>query len=309
MVAGIPFGPHLSVPGLSPVRGVGVEAGWVAMRLVQLPLDIAAGGVGQLTGRFGRAVPGRHARRDEPPPPNAAIPVLLVRGLSDGASVVSPLRRGLGDCGVGPITVVGYHAFSPDIRAAARVLGDQVELACARSEARIVVLIGYSLGGLIARYYVQRLGGDAYVPLVITLATPHGGTATALLAPAHPLLRQLRPGSGLLTELAEPAAGCRARFVAFYSDLDEAVIPATSGLIDHPDLKARNVLVPGVGHLTLPLHQPVIDQVRSLLTAAQQTTSAACRPQGDSPQRGGPVRHGAARIARDSRVETVDPGR
>jgi hypothetical protein len=97
--------------------------------------------------------------------------------------------------------------------------------------------------------------------------------------------------------------------VAFYSDQDEAVIPAAKGRIDHPDLKARNVLVPGVGHLTLPLHQPVIDQVRSLLTAAQQTTSAACCPQGDTRQRGGPVRHGAARIARDSRVETEDPGR
>ncbi|MFF0134604.1 esterase/lipase family protein [Streptomyces mirabilis] len=287
---------------------MGVEAGWAVVRLVRLPLDIAAGGVGQLTGRLGRALPRRPAGRDGPPPTNAAIPVLLVRGLADGASVVSPLQRGLGDCGVGPITLVSYNAFSPDIRAAARVLGEQVELASARSEARIVVLIGYSLGGLIARYYVQRLGGDAYVPLVITLATPHGGTATALLAPAHPLLRQLRPGSGLLTELAEPAPECRARFVAFYSDLDEAVIPATRGRIDHPDLTARNVLVPGVGHLTLPLHQPVIDQVRSLLTAAQQTTSAACRPQGDS-WRGGPVRHGAARIARDSRVETEDPDR
>jgi hypothetical protein len=117
---------------------------------------------------------------------------------------------------------------------------------------------------------------------VITLATPHGGTATALLAPPHPLLRQLRPGSEVLTELAAPAAGCRSRFVAFYSDLDEAVVPAARGRIDHPDLKARNVLVPGVGHLTLPLHQPVIDEVRALLTAAGQTGFSLARPGRDS---------------------------
>lgn len=116
---------------------------------------------------------------------------------------------------------IGYSAFSLDIRTAARGLGDQVELVCARSAGRPVVLIGYSLGGLIVRYYVQRLGRDAFVPLVITLATPHGGTATvsasaehfgrrremALLASPHPLLRQLRPGSELLIELAEPTTG------------------------------------------------------------------------------------------------------
>jgi alpha-beta hydrolase superfamily lysophospholipase len=176
---------------------------------------------------------------------------------------------------VGSFALASYNVLTPDIRTAARALGEQVELASAQSSGLPVVVIGYSLGGLIARYYVQRLAGDAYVPLVITLATPHGGTATALLAPAHPLLRQLRPGSELLTELAEPAAGCRTRFVAFYSDLDEAVIPAARGRIDHPDLAARNVLVPGVGHLTLPLHQPVVEQVRSLLTAIKQATFGA----------------------------------
>lgn len=269
------------MPGLSPVRGVGVEAGRAAVRLARLPLEMAAGGVGQLTGRLGRVVPWWSNGRGEPPPTDSGIPVLFVHGLADGESVVSPLRRGI--CGVGPFIPVGYNALRPDIRTAARALGGQVELACAHSAGRPVVVIGYSLGGLIARYYVQRLGGDAYVPLVITLATPHGGTATALLASPHPLLRQLRQGSELLTELAGPAAGCRTRFVAFYSDLDEAVIPAARGRIDHPDLKARNVLVPGVGHLTLPLHPPVIDQVRSLLTAAQQVTFAVRPPHGNSP--------------------------
>ncbi|WP_189316695.1 esterase/lipase family protein [Streptomyces brasiliensis] len=279
----IPFGPHLSVPGLPPVRGAGVEAGRAVVRLVRLPLDMAVGGVGQLTGRVGHAP--KSVYQDEAPSAGAGLPVLLVHGLADRASVVSALQRGLGDdCGVGPFILVNYNVFnSADIRTAARVLGEQVELACARDRARCVVLIGYSLGGLIARYYVQRLGGDAYVPLLITLATPHGGSMTALLAPPHPLLRQLRPGSELITELAEPAIGCRTRFVAFYSDLDEAVIPAARGRIDHPDLTARNVLVPGVGHLTLPLHQPVIDQVRSLLLA----TSAVCHPHDDSPQPSG----------------------
>ena len=50
------------------------------------------------------------------------------------------------------------------------------------------------MGGLIARYYVQRLGGDARVHTLVTLGTPHGGTAAAYLVP-HRLARQLRPDS------------------------------------------------------------------------------------------------------------------
>ncbi|MQY39649.1 hypothetical protein SRB17_76760 [Streptomyces sp. RB17] len=272
---------------MSPVRGVGVEASRAAGRLVRLPLDMAAGGLGQLAGHFGRTAPGLDTGEDDPPPAEGDLPVLLVHGLGDGESIVAPLRQGLDGLGAGPFITVSYHAFGPDIRAAAQVLGEQVEVARELGAGRGVVVIGYSLGGLIARYYTQVLGGDTHVPLVITLATPHGGTAAALLAPPHPLMRQLRPGSPLLAELAEPAAGCRTRFVAFYSDLDEVVVPASRGRIDHPDLTARNVLVPGVGHLTLPLHRPVIDQVRSLLTAAQQATSAPHLPHHDTRRRNG----------------------
>jgi hypothetical protein len=278
----------LSVPGLSPARGVGVEASKAVVRLARLPLDMAAEGVGQLTGVLGRALHGRPEGPGDPLPAGSGIPVLLVHGLADGQSVVPPLERELHGDGVGPFVPVACNPFGPDIRTAARALGQQVESVCADGAGRTAVVIGYSLGGLIARYYVQRLGGDAHVPLLITLATPHSGTATALLAPAHPLLRQLRPGSALLTELGEPAPNCHTRFVAFYSDLDEAVIPAARGRIDHPDLNARNVLVPGVGHLTLPLHQPVIDEMRALLAAAQ-VLFAICAPDGDSPQPGGPV--------------------
>ena len=60
------------------------------------------------------------------------------------------------------------------------------------------------MGGLVARYYVQRMGGDQRVHTLVTLGTPHSGTYAARLVP-HPVARQLRPGSELIAELAEPA--------------------------------------------------------------------------------------------------------
>ena len=68
-------------------------------------------------------------------------------------------------------------------------------------------MIGHSLGGLIARYYVQRLGGDAFVNTLVTLGTPHQGTQLAHAMPLLPLIRQLTPQSPVIRELAEPATG------------------------------------------------------------------------------------------------------
>ena len=68
-------------------------------------------------------------------------------------------------------------------------------------------------------------------------------------------LRRLASPAGLRgvgTELAEPAPGCRTRFLAVWSDLDQLIYPKTSARIEHPDLVADNVLVPGLGHMSLP---------------------------------------------------------
>ena len=66
-------------------------------------------------------------------------------------------------------------------------------------------------------------------------APPHQGSVWANVLPTS-LIRQLRPGSPVLQELAEPAPGCRTRVTAVYSDLDQMVLPTSSGRCDHPDL-------------------------------------------------------------------------
>jgi pimeloyl-ACP methyl ester carboxylesterase len=132
-----------------------------------------------------------------------------------------------------------------------------------------VHVVGHSLGGLIARYYVQRLGGDRRVESLVTLGTPHQGSRWAHLLPT-PLVRQLRPGSSLLQELAQPVPSCRTRITAVYSDLDQVVVPTSSGRCDHPDLGARNVLVRGVGHMSLPIHRGVLDEVAATLAGVRR---------------------------------------
>jgi triacylglycerol lipase len=103
------------------------------------------------------------------------------------------------------------------------------------------------------------------VRTLVTLGAPHSGTRTARAVPLR-LCRQLRPGSDLVRELAAPAPGCRTRFVAVWSDLDQVIRPASNARLEHPDLDSRNVLVRGLGHMSLPFARPVAYQVALALT-------------------------------------------
>jgi pimeloyl-ACP methyl ester carboxylesterase len=202
-------------------------------------------------------------------------PVVLLHGFIDNRSVFVLLRRSLARYGWHHLESLNYSPLTCDIRTAAELLDRHIEEICARTGHREVDIVGHSLGGLIARYYVQRLGGDRRVRTLVTLGTPHGGTSVAPLAAAHPIVRQMRSGSAPIEELRLPAPGCRTRFVSFWSELDQVIVPVEAACIDHPDLDAVNVRVSGVGHLALPVHPAVAAGVRQALDAPASAHGSA----------------------------------
>jgi hypothetical protein len=194
----------------------------------------------------------------------ARIPVLLVHGLVDNRSVFSVMQRSLRRRGFAYVCTWNYSPLLTDVARGAADLGRHLERICEQTGYERVHVVGHSLGGLIARYHVQRQDGGGRVESLVTVGTPHQGSVLAHVVPT-PLIRQLRPGSAVLQELAEPASDCPTPITAIYSDLDQMVIPTSSGRCDHPDLAVRNVLVRGVGHLSLPRHRAVVDEVAATL--------------------------------------------
>jgi triacylglycerol lipase len=249
------------------ISGVAIEAGWAAAHLVTYPLGL----VGDVAGRTSR----RHDLAGLSPEQRGLVhhgvaaaetPILLVHGIVDNHSIFALLQRALRRRGFATISSWDYGLLTRDIPAAARLLGEAIEKLAANSGYERIHVIGHSLGGLITRYYVQRLGGDARVHTLVTLGTPHSGTEAARPWRMVPLLGQLTPGSPVLRELAEPAPDCRTRFLVFASDLDHMIRPTSNARLEHPDLTVRNVAVRGVGHLSLPHNASVAFTIASALT-------------------------------------------
>ncbi|MFG3252270.1 lipase family alpha/beta hydrolase [Streptomyces sp. NPDC048172] len=252
----------LSLP--LPLRATAVDALVLAGHLLLYPTGVLA----ERTPEEPTGTPASHPHPRPHPHPTDRPPVLLLHGFCDNRSAYVLLRRSLLRHGWRHVVALNHSPLTGDVRAAARRLAGQVEEVLARTGHERVDLVGHSLGGLIARYYVQRLGGDARTRTVITLGTPHSGTRAAPALPAHPVARQMCPGSPLLAELAEPVpGGCRTRFVSFWSDSDAIMIPRETARLDHSDLRVRNIAVRGVGHMTLPVDCVVSARIRAELGA------------------------------------------
>jgi triacylglycerol lipase len=234
--------------------GLAIEAAWATAHVVMYPLGLLSAPTRTPDGR-------RHQNLSGLTPEQRGLvnhdvdavetPILLVHGIIDNHAIFTVMERALRRHGFQTLSAFDYGLLTRDIPRAAVRLGDAIEKLCAATGYERIQVIGHSLGGLIARYYVQRLAGDRRVHTLVTLGTPHQGTQLAWAAPLLSLVRQLTPNSSVIQELAEPAPGCRTRFVVFYSDIDHLIVPSRNARLDHPDLNVRNIAVRGVGHLSM----------------------------------------------------------
>ena len=185
------------------------------------------------------------------------MPVILVHGYVHNRSAFLAMARALRRAGFRHVHGFDYNPIVHDIPEIAGMLAAEVERVLAVTGQQRCMLVGHSMGGLVARYYVQLLGGEDTVDTVVTLGTPHRGTYTAYLGVGR-AVEQLRPGGPLLRRLEETARPSDVRWIAYYTDLDALIVPAASGKLVHPALQATNCKTPNTGHLSLLLSGTVL---------------------------------------------------
>jgi pimeloyl-ACP methyl ester carboxylesterase len=179
------------------------------------------------------------------------------------------MRRALRRFGFRTVDTMNYNVVGHDIPALAAQLADHVEQVRATAGATKVHLVCHSLGGLVARYYIQVLGGHEHVHTCVTLGTPHQGTHAAWIAKGK-AARQLRPGSPLLQTLARTARKTPVQFVSFYSNIDALVLPPKNAKIKERALGARNILMKDLGHASLLISRPLIRSIAEILSTLDE---------------------------------------
>ena len=183
----------------------------------------------------------------------------------------------------------GYRVFSFDlgglfwrfntrsIRTLSSIIADKLEALCAHHGIEKFHIIGHSKGGLIARHYIQCLGGDQRVASLITLGTPHTGTLTATvgvglmlggLLSRSPM--DMLPRSKLLRGLDETPWPRNIPLVSIFSAHDLVCPPRASKLPIGPQKPSMcNEVVKGIGHTALTHDPGVYMLVRRHLESAQ----------------------------------------
>jgi triacylglycerol esterase/lipase EstA (alpha/beta hydrolase family) len=173
-------------------------------------------------------------------------PVLLVAGWGlNGASmalIAARLRRD-----GRAVRAATIARRSGDLRAAAESLADQIRDVAVTSGAARVDVVAYGLGGVLLRVAARLDDVGTSLGNVVTIASPHRGTALACIGPSMPL-GELRPGSPFVVDLVRgEKLPTQTQVAAIASPFDAIVFPFD--LAYWPG--AFNVTVEGLGHFSM----------------------------------------------------------
>ena len=173
-------------------------------------------------------------------------PIILVHGLWDTPRVFRRLSKKLEQKGFSvfiPHLPHEYGAIS--IRNLAKDLETYI-LDKFGSE-KLIDLLGFSMGGLISRFWLQKMGGALRTKRFISVGSPHQGTFTAQLIPACLFagIAEMKRGSRFLRELGDDVLLLRnVECISFYSATDLMVFPGRQAVLP----LGRNSSIPVLTH-------------------------------------------------------------
>jgi triacylglycerol esterase/lipase EstA (alpha/beta hydrolase family) len=214
-----------------------------------------------IAGSIPRMIFYRVLMRDPPPAP-ARHPELLLHGVLCNAGVWHPMARRLARRGIGPLYALSYGPPLASIERFAAQTAHRIDAILAATGASQVVIVGHSMGGLVARAYLRGWGGTK-VRRVITIGTPHQGSVLAQVFPGRSLA-EMRPGNPWLAELARARPDSAPPIVSLWSWHDSMVAPQASSVLE----AAENVALMGIGHNALLTDPAVFERVAGEIARA-----------------------------------------
>jgi triacylglycerol lipase len=183
-------------------------------------------------------------------------PVVLVHGLTDTGTKMRYISDRL--------RAAGRKTYSIDLQpgtgeAPLELLAKQLEGFINRhlGETTTLDLVGFSMGGLVTRYYMQRLGGIDRVEHYVTLSAPHRGTIAAYFTGKAGCV-QMRPNSKFLRDLqTDVTMLAKVKFTSIWTAWDGIILPAHSSCLP----VGKDVQIPVLAHPLMVVDYRSLDAI------------------------------------------------
>lgn len=190
-------------------------------------------------------------------PPRAGV--VLIHGFLCNRAFWAPYAKALKAQGT-PFIALNLEPVFGSIDDYPALIEAAVQTLAART-GQPVHLVCHSMGGLAARAWLQRYDGYARTGRLVTIGTPHHGTALSVGTP-YQNTRQMERFSAWQGQLeAGETPEQRARFVCWYSHCDNVVVPASTATLAGAD----NRLVQARGHVDMAFDPALMRSTLAML--------------------------------------------
>ena len=130
-------------------------------------------------------------------------PIILIHGLWNTSSVFSSITSKLDEKGIEYFAPTLNHEYGmTSIVELSKLLNKLILEKYGFTEE--IDILGFSMGGIIGRYWIKKFNGYERTRRFITIGTPHMGTLTSQLVPKYPFrgISEMKINSSLLKELS-----------------------------------------------------------------------------------------------------------
>lgn len=187
--------------------------------------------------------------------------LVLVHGILDNGAVFKKMTAHLEHRGI--------RCYAPSLtpsdgRYGLEELASQLKRRIDRefADAQSLSIAGFSMGAMIARYYLQRLDGYKRTLRFFSISGPHRGSFWSYCVPGKGA-RQMCPGSAFLLELDNSTDCLRGmELYSYWTPFDLVIIPPTSSIWD----AAQNVKINALCHPCMLNNQRLITDICEKLT-------------------------------------------
>jgi triacylglycerol lipase len=170
-------------------------------------------------------------------------PIVLVHGMWDTTAIFDKLQPFLASRG---LEVHSFNMLPSNGAATLEVLAGQLAAFVQKTlgATQPIDLVGFSMGGIVSRYYLQRLGGLDRTKRFVSVSSPHNGTMVAEFG-LLPGAKQMRVGSLFLQDLNRDIDRlAKLQVTSIWTPFDAVIVPAASSQL----AMAENHTVPVIWH-------------------------------------------------------------